>query len=74
MIDEASEWFDFSKTVKLIAYLVGDALLVGAILVPDIINTIQAQNLSIFGEYLSKVLLEAGTCILMVFKLIKKKS
>ena len=74
IIEEAGEWFDFSKTVKLIAYLIGDALLVGAILVPDIINTIQAPNLSIFGEYLAKVLLEAGTCILMVFKLIKKKS
>lgn len=74
LISEASEGFEFSKTVKLIAYLVGDALLVGAILIPDIVNTIQAENLSIFGEYLSKVLLEAGTCILMVFKLIKKKS
>lgn len=74
IMDEASQWFDFSNTVKLIAYLVGDALLVGAILVPDIINTIQAQDLTIFGEYLAKVLLEAGTCVLMVFKLIKKKS
>lgn len=73
-IEEASEWFDFPKWVKLTAYLVGDALLVGAILVPDIINTVQnADNLTIFGEYLAKVLLEAGTCVLMVFKLIKKK-
>lgn len=73
-IEEASEWFSFPPVVRLIAYLVGDALLVAAILVPDIINTIQnADNLPIFGEYLAKVLLEAGTCILMVFKLIKKK-
>lgn len=72
-IEEASEWFDFPKWVKLVAYLVGDALLIGAILIPDIINAIQAENLSIFGEYLAKVLLEAGTCVLMVFKLIKKK-
>ena len=74
IIEEAGSIFEFSDTVKLIAYLIGDALLVGAILVPDIINTIQAPTLPIFGEYLSKVLLEAGTCILMVFKLIKKKS
>lgn len=74
LIEEAGEWFDFSKTVKLIAYLLGDALIVSAILIPDIINTIQAPSLSIFGEYLAKVLLEAGTCILMIFKLIKKKS
>lgn len=74
LIEEAGEWFEPSKTAKLIAYLVGDALLVGAILIPDIINCMQAPNLSIFGEYLAKVLLEAGTCILMVFKLIKKKS
>lgn len=73
-IEEASEWFDFPKTVKLIAYLVGDALLIAAILTPDIINTIHAETPQIFGEYLAKVLLEAGTAILMVFKLIKKKS
>ena len=73
MIEEASEWFDFPKWVKLAAYLVGDALLVGAILIPDIINTMQATTPQIFGEYLAKVLLEAGTCVLMVFKLIKKK-
>lgn len=72
-IEEASEWFDFPKWVRLVAYLIGDALLMGAILIPDIINTIQAENLTIFGEYLAKVLLEAGTCILMIFKLIKKK-
>lgn len=73
MLEEASEWFEPSKTVKLIAYLIGDALLVGAILIPDIVNAIQAPNPSVFAEYLSKVLLEAGTCILMIFKLIKKK-
>ena len=74
IIEEAGSIFEFSDTTKLIAYIIGDALLVGAILVPDIINTIEAPTLPIFGEYLSKVLLEAGTCILMVFKLIKKKS
>lgn len=74
IIEEASSLFDFSDKTKLIAYIIGDTLLVGAILVPDIINAIQAPTLSIFGEYLAKVLLEAGTCILMVFKLIKKKS
>ena len=74
MIEQAGEgWFEPSKTVKLIAYLVGDALLVGAILIPDIFNAIQAPNSSVFAEYLSKVLLEAGTCVLMIFKLIKKK-
>lgn len=74
MIEQAGEgWFEPSNTVKLIAYLVGDALLVGAILIPDIFNAIQAPNPSVFAEYLSKVLLEAGTCILMIFKLIKKK-
>ena len=73
VIEEASEWFDFPKVVKLIAYLVGDALIMGAMLIPDIINTIQAPTPQIFGEYLAKVLLEAGACILLIFKLIKKK-
>lgn len=73
LIEEASDCFEPSKTMKLIAYLVGDALLVGAILIPDIVNAIQAPTMSIWAEYFSKVLLEAGTCILLVFKLIKKK-
>ena len=73
IIEEASDCFEPSKTMKLIAYLVGDALLVGAILIPDIVNAIQAPTMSVWAEYLSKVLLEAGTCILLVFKLIKKK-
>lgn len=73
LIEEASEWFEFPKVVRLIAYLVGDALLVAAILIPDIINATQAPTPQIFGEYLAKVLLEAGTCILLIFKLIKKK-
>lgn len=73
IIEEASDCFEPSKTMKLIAYLVGDALLVGAILIPDIVNAIQAPTMSVWAEYLSKVLLEAGTCILLIFKLIKKK-
>lgn len=73
LIEEASEWFDFPKTVRLIAYLFSDALIMGAILIPDIINAMQAPTPQVFGEYLAKVLLEAGTCILLIFKLIKKK-
>ena len=73
IIEEAGEWFDFPKTVKLIAYLIGDALIVAAMLIPDIINTIEATTPQVFGEYLAKVLLETGTCILLIFKLIKKK-
>lgn len=73
IIEEASDCFEPTKTVKLIAYLIGDILLVSAILIPDIVNAIQAPTMSIWAEYMSKVLLEAGTCILLVFKLIKKK-
>ena len=73
LIEEASDCFEPSKTVKLIAYLIGDILLVSAIIIPDIVNAIQAPTMSIWAEYMSKVLLEAGTCILLVFKLIKKK-
>lgn len=73
LIEEASDCFEPSKTVKLIAYLIGDLLLVSAILIPDIVNAMQAPTMSIWAEYMSKVLLEAGTCILLVFKLIKKK-
>ena len=73
IIEEASSWFDFPKWIKLVAYLLGDAFIIGALLVPDIVNAIQAPTMSIWAEYFSKVLLEAGTSILLVFKLIKKK-
>lgn len=73
LIEEASTEFEFSKTTKFIAYLVGDALLIGALLVPDIVNTIQAPTASVWAEYVSKVLLEGGIAILTVFKLFKKK-
>lgn len=73
MIEEASDWFSFSPTCRLVFYLIADALLVGGLVVPDIINAIQAPTLPVFAEYLSKVLIEVGTCILMIFKLIKKK-
>ena len=70
---ENSEWSP-SKTTKLIAYLIGDFCLCAALVTPDAISMVQnADNLTIFGEYLAKVLLETGICILMVFKLIKKK-
>lgn len=72
IIGEASSAFNPSEKVKLIAYLVGDALLLGAVLVPDVINTIQAPTMSIMGEYLSRTLMEAGVFILLVFKLIKR--
>ena len=73
IIEEASDCFDPPKNVKLVAYLVGDVLLVASMLIPDIVNTAQAPTASIWAEYLSKVLLEAGVAILLVFKLIKKK-
>lgn len=73
LIEESSQWFEFSPTIRLIFYLIGDALLVGGLIVPDIINAIQAPTLPVFAEYLSKVLIEVGTCILMIFKLVKKK-
>lgn len=73
IIEQASADFNPPKTVKLIAYLVGDAFLVGSLLLPDIVNTIQAPTPNVWAEYLSKVLLEAGIAILVVFKLFKRK-
>lgn len=69
---ENSEWTP-SKTAKLVAYICGDVLLVLGLLTPTVISAIEAPNLAVFGEYLAKILLELGVCILMIFKLIKKK-
>lgn len=73
LISEASGVFEPSNTVKLIAYLIGDLFLVAALLIPDIVNAIQAPTLTVWAEYMSKIMLEAGTSILLIFKLIKKK-
>ena len=73
IIEEASSGFEIPKKVKLIAYIVGDILLIFGMLLPNIINALQAPTLSVWGEYVSKVLLEGGVYILLVFKLIKKK-
>ena len=68
-----NDWFTPNKTIKLIAYICGDILLVGGLLTPSIISAISAPSLDVFGEYLAKILLELGISVLMIFKLIKKK-
>lgn len=73
VIEEASTIFNPSEKAKLVAYIIGDILIGCAILLPDIVNIIQAPTLSIMAEYASKTLITAGTYILLVFKLIKKK-
>lgn len=74
IIEEASSGFKIPKPAKLAAYIIGDIFLIVGVLLPNVINAIQAPTLSVWGEYVSKVLLEAGVYILLVFKLIKKKS
>lgn len=73
IIEEASQWFEFPNWLRLTIYIISDLMIIAALLIPDIINAIQAPTLPVFGEYIAKVLVEAGTCLLMVFKLIKKK-
>ena len=73
VIEEASSIFNPSEKAKLVAYIIGDILIGCAILLPDIVNIIQAPTLPIMAEYASKTLITAGTYILLVFKLIKKK-
>lgn len=73
IIEEASQWFEFPNWLRLVVYIVSDLMIIAALIIPDIINAIQAPTLPVFGEYLAKVLVETGTCLLMVFKLIKKK-
>lgn len=70
---ESADWFTVPNWVRLLVYIIADLMIIAAMVVPDIINAIQAPSLSVFGEYLAKVLVEVGTCLLMVFKLIKKK-
>lgn len=73
IIEEAGDGFIFPDWLKLTAYFIGDALLVGALLIPDINNALNAPTSNVWAEYMSKVLLEAGISVLTIFKLFKRK-
>ena len=71
--ETAGTVFNPTPKQKLIAYLVGDALVVGAMEVPLIINCINAPDLQTFGTALATCLSELGAAVLLIFKLTKKK-
>lgn len=73
IVEEAGKGFDFPKWVKIAAYLIGDLLLAAGVLVPSIVATINAPDVMTFTNSLSSTLVTAGSIVLMVFKLLKKK-
>lgn len=73
IVEEVGKGFEFPKSVKMIAYLVGDLLIGAGVLTPSIVSTLNAPDLSTFATSLSSLLVSAGTIVLMTFKLLKKK-
>ena len=63
-----------SDKAKLAAYLIGDLFIIAGMMTPLIINCILAPDLSTFGTALATALSEFGAAVLLVFKLVKKKS
>lgn len=74
IIGEASSSFDFSDKTKKIVYLIGDAIILGGVITPMLIATINAPDITSFSTALSQLLITTGTGLLFTFKLLKKKS
>jgi hypothetical protein len=73
VVDEAGDIFHPSDKTKLVAYLIGDFLIIAGMMTPLIINCILAPDLNTFGTALATALSELGAAVLLVFKLVKKK-
>lgn len=75
-ITEAGSGFEFSNKTKIIAYLVGDFLLLGSAITPQVVLAIMSlndKNMAAFGTALASILATLGSQILLIFKLLKKK-
>ena len=75
-IAEAGSGFEFSNKTKIIAYLVGDFLLLGSAITPQVVLAIMSlndKNMTAFGTALASILATLGSQILLIFKLLKKK-
>ena len=75
-ITEAGSGFEFSNKTKIIAYLIGDFLLLGSAITPQVVLAIMSlndKNMAAFGTALASILATLGSQILLIFKLLKKK-
>nr|DAR69941.1 MAG TPA: CW7 repeat protein [Caudoviricetes sp.] len=75
-ITEAGSGFEFSNKTKIIAYLVGDFLLLGSAITPQVVLAIMSlndKNITAFGTALASILATLGSQVLLIFKLLKKK-
>lgn len=75
-ITEAGSGFEFSNKTKIIAYLVGDFLLLGSAITPQVVLAVMSlndKNMTAFGTAMASILATLGSQILLIFKLLKKK-
>lgn len=75
-ITEAGSGFEFSDKTKIVAYLIGDFLLLGSAITPQVVLAIMSlndKNMTAFGTALASILATLGSQILLIFKLLKKK-
>ena len=74
LIEEASKGITIPTWLKVAGYILGDVLFLVAIEIPMIVNAIQAPNMSVWAEYASKAFMAGGIWVLLVVKLIKKRT
>lgn len=75
-ITEAGSGFEFSNKTKIIAYLIGDFLLLGSAITPQVVLAVMSlndKNMTAFGTAMASILATLGSQILLIFKLLKKK-
>lgn len=76
VIAEPGSGFEFSNKTKIVAYLVGDFLLLASAITPQVVLAIMSlndKNMTAFGTALASILATLGSQILLIFKLLKKK-
>ena len=72
--EQTADFFKPSDKVKLVAYIIGDAFIVAGMMTPLICNIITAPTIETFCTALATALSEFGAAVLLIFKLVKKKS
>ena len=72
--EQTADFFKPSDKVKLVAYIIGDAFIVAGMMTPLICNIVTAPTIETFCTALATALSEFGAAILLIFKLVKKKS
>ena len=73
LIEEAGSFFHPSEKTKLVIYIIIDIFAGVGLILPDIMNIIEANTMTLKASFTSNALIKLSLYLALVFKLIKKK-